>query len=68
MSQRREKQFRQLERRVTALENQEAVRQRAVERMWQIQIQPAESVVDATYTPAEDRGLLRRIADFFMGR
>ena len=67
MSQRKEKQLRQLERRVTALENQAAARQREAERMWQIHIQPAESAVDAPYTPAKDRSILRRIVDFFRG-
>lgn len=67
MSQCKEKQLRQLERRVTALENQAAARQREAERMWQIHIQPAESVVDAPYTPAKDRSILRRIVDFFRG-
>lgn len=51
-----------------ALESQETARQQATERMWQIQIQPAESVVDATYIPAKDWGILRRITDFFRGR
>lgn len=66
MSQRKEKQLRQLERRVTALENQAAARQREAERMWQIHIQPAESVVDAPLHPRQgsehppaDRGLLQ---------
>ena len=67
MSQRKEKQLRQLERRVTALENQAAARQREAERMWQIHIQPAEIAVDAPYTPAKDRSILRRIVDFFRG-
>ena len=69
MSQRREKQLRQLERRVSALENQAAARQREAERMWQIHIQPAEIVMDAPYTPApaQNRSILRRIADFFRG-
>ncbi|WP_303435985.1 hypothetical protein [uncultured Oscillibacter sp.] len=35
--------------------------------MWQIHIQPAESAVDAPYTPAKDRSILRRIVDFFRG-
>lgn len=53
---------------MTALENQAAARQREAERMWQIHIQPAESVVDAPYTPAKDRSILWRIVDFFRGR
>lgn len=70
MSQRREKKLRQLERRVSALENQAAARKREDERMWQIHIQPAESAVDAEWIPAKPRpkrGILRRIADFFRG-
>lgn len=70
MSQRREKKLRQLERRVSALENQAAARQREAERMWQIHIQPAESVMGTPYAPApvQNRSIFRRIADFFRGR
>lgn len=68
MSQRREKKLRQLERRVSALENQATARKREDERIWQIHIQPAESAVDAEWMPAKPkRGILQRIADFFRG-
>lgn len=71
MSQRREKWFRQLERRVSALEGVERERAERLERIrkaneayWKERW----SLVDASWEPAQARsqkGLLQRIIDFF---
>lgn len=74
MSQRREKRLRHLERRVAALEGVERERaerleriQKANEAYWK----ERRSLVDASWKPIQARpqkGLLRRIVDFFNGR
>lgn len=70
MSQRREKQFRRLERRVAALENLAMPTIAG----WPNKAITAESklagmAMDAKWVPAKPkRGLLQRIADFFRGR